>query len=342
MQGLSKIKLTQLKVLSTLLGLPSSGTKSVLLEGIIKASTAAGALGSKISRSSPIVVKSVDMGVRNLSLVNLHAPSFVSESLQAEASHEKYGKIGISQWKRLDVEKGFRPDSWSPEVSSFDVDRLAVISHALVRHEFALNVPGENVCKTNSHWPDVILIERQRFRSGSSASILEWTIRVNMLENMLHAILHTLAPPETVVVASVNPKAVLNYWIQRTGTAREEKGYKETKAFKTRLAAAVLGLHYPSQPPLLNKKNIPMLDISGLELATAPCGFDILDTESQDVAQILGSAKVKDDDLADSFLQGLAWLEWIEGRRQLGAVVSAHGDKAAATADFAVEYFNLG
>lgn len=341
MLGLSKLKLTQLKVLSTLLGLPSSGTKSVLLEGIIQASTAVGALGSKISRSSPLVVKSVDMGVRNLSLVNLHAPSLVSGSLQAGASHEKYGKMGISQWKRLDVEKGFRPDSWSPEVSSFDVDRLAVIAHALVRREFVLNTPGENVCKSKSHWPDVILIERQRFRSGSSASTLEWTIRVNMLENMLHAILHTLAPPETVVVASINPKAVLNYWIQRTGTAREEKGYKETKAFKTRLAAAVLGLHYPSRP-LLNKKNIPMLDISGLELATAPCGFDILDTESKDVVQILGSAKVKDDDLADSFLQGLAWLEWIEGRRQLGAVVSAHGDKAAATANFAVEYFNLG
>jgi cruciform cutting endonuclease 1 len=357
--GLLKLKLSQLKALSTSLGLPSSGTKSVLLETILRASTTANTqIANNNSRPGPFVVKSVDMGVRNLSLVNLHS-SLPEASANTESKLKNVGKIGISQWKRLDVEKGFRPDAWTPDISSFDVERLATIAHALVQREFLL--PGtdgfsgeqarQRALSSPTSWPDVILIERQRFRSGSSASILEWTIRVNMLENMLHAILHTLAPPGTVVVASVNPKAVLAYWMLRTGAARTAKGYKETKAFKTQLAAAILdsqgpktqttqGLKASSESKMLLFDNL-----SGLKLETAPHGFDLLDYDSRGVAQVLGAAKVKDDDLADSFLQGLAWLEWMHGRQRLAAVVRAQGSSdnmtTTALADFVIEEFGL-
>lgn len=357
--GLLKLKLAQLKALSTSLGLPSSGTKGALSDAILRASTVASAqiANNKNKRPGPLVMKSVDMGVRNLSLVNLHS-SFLGVSGTTESKLKTSGQIGISQWKRLDVEKGFRPDAWTPDISSFDVERLATIAHALVQREFFLpridgssgEEAGQRALTPPAYWPDVILIERQRFRSGSSTSILEWTIRVNMLENMLHAILHTLAPPGTVVVASVNPKAVLAYWTLRTGATRSAKGYKETKAFKTQLAAAILNSPGPKSQATqgLNgssESKMPLINnLSGLKLETAPRGFNLLDDDSRDVARILGAAKVKDDDLADSFLQGLAWLEWMHGRQRLAAAIRAQDNsdmETAQLAEFVIEEFGL-
>lgn len=74
--------------------------------------------------------------------------------------------------------------------------------------------------------PDIILIERQRYRSGGGAAIQEWTVRVNTLESMLWAVLEALkgdtwnlpSPSNTEdagqpQVFDVSPARVGTFWI---------------------------------------------------------------------------------------------------------------------------------
>ncbi|KAK1778119.1 mitochondrial resolvase Ydc2 [Copromyces sp. CBS 386.78] len=65
--------------------------------------------------------------------------------------------------------------------------------------------------------PTHILIERQRFRTANSAGIFEWTVRVNMLESMIYAILEVMKARGEFkgVVVAVPPKRVVNYLIDK-------------------------------------------------------------------------------------------------------------------------------
>lgn len=95
------------------------------------------------------------------------------------------------------------------------------------------------------HSPDIILIERQRWRSGGGTAIQEWTVRVNMLEGIFWALLTCFqktgthasgaqtangkadvattnrdldAQQEPFQVFDVNPKRVGRFWIDTEGS----------------------------------------------------------------------------------------------------------------------------
>lgn len=262
-----------------IMALAAVGTKPQLVNNLLLA--AKGAI-----QKPPFSVVSVDMGIRNLSICHFLV-------------HNSFQETKVSYWTRLDIEEEFRPSSWPDSISSFDPDRLARITYDLVQAK-CFNTETKKL-------PDAILIERQRFRSASSTAILEWTVRVNMLENMLHAVLYAKAQQQkkgiSTGIFSISPKRVLSFWKEQVSRNKVQisnsnnakgKSYRETKDFKTQIAASLI----------LNSTSITF------------------DSHSLDTREHLLSGKGKNDDLADSFLQGEAWIQWQQNRLALNNILA--------------------
>ena len=200
--------------------------------------------------------------------------------------------VKITSWERLTVCE--KPDPSSPPDSeSFEPIDLAAKAYALIKQSL------------EKHNPHTILIERQRYRSGGGAPILEWTLRVNMLEAMFHAVLHTLSRQRIhpdFVVHSVSPRRVTQFWL---ADIEEKLNSRETKLAKIEVARDMIAG---------KRMSIEFLEESN-EVAK---GFD---------ARLGGSSGGKKvDDLADSLLQGLAWLKWDTNRTTTFAEIMATDD----------------
>lgn len=194
------------------------------------------------------------MGIRNLALCSLHVPSSASSPVK------------ITNWERL-----------SEDPESFEPIDLAAKAYSLIK------------LSLEKYDPHTILIERQRYRSGGGSAILEWTVRVNMLEAMFHSILYTLAQQRKerdFVVHSVSPRRMTQFWLN---DIEDKLNARETKLAKIEVAREI---------------------IAGTRMPIKFLG------EAKDTAEAFGikirgsKGDNKFDDLADSLLQGLGWLQW--------------------------------
>ncbi|KAF3491876.1 uncharacterized protein GIQ15_01393 [Arthroderma uncinatum] len=195
--------------------------------------------------------------------------------------------------------------------------------------------------------PTHVLIERQRFRSGGGSAVQEWTIRVGVFEGMLYAVLHTLqrqAKKEfgNVFVQGVDPQRVVRYWtngeIKEDSTPEPKKkrvSSKEGKKAKIDLIGRCISRSISAADCYTNidgggvverLKQEVSLDLDLVEDSHARdivhaylekwnCGnrgSKKRPTSANSTAD--GNSNVADigklDDLADSLLQGITWLEW--------------------------------
>ncbi|KAF2127082.1 ribonuclease H-like protein [Dothidotthia symphoricarpi CBS 119687] len=96
--------------------------------------------------------------------------------------------------------------------------------------------------------PDIILIEKQRWRSGGGHAVLQWTVRVNTLEAILWAVLTSVKAERALqdpkakgfTVWGVDPKRVGQFWLgvhsQQTESAAAET--VSTEPIKTKPISA--------------------------------------------------------------------------------------------------------
>lgn len=219
-----------LQALLTRIGSASSGTKSTLQDRFLR-----DFYQSRLFQRRPdwkdregkewgqkLRILSIDMGIKNLAIcdVAVHYPS--KKSLNAS--------MEIVQWEKIDlVEKSreFRQHLPSPrnikkgtvdadeDVDPYSLSVLSSTAYSLVKSTILAG------------GPDIVLIEKQRWRSGGGSAVQQWTVRVNTLEGMLWAILETMRFEWKIALQStrnilgrrdyevfgVDPKRVGHYWL---------------------------------------------------------------------------------------------------------------------------------
>lgn len=184
--------------------------------------------------------------------------------------------------------------------------------------------------------PDLFTIERQRARSMSSRTVLEPILKVNILEQVLFSNLRNKARAQSpaepkYLVTSSDPQRMTSYWCSLTPTKKVldknfPKGSEEaelkmssnrlSKSIKIELVKRLLeGALGFEQHKLVNVT--PDWEQSLRKHITGNHKFKLWDC-----ADLGSDAGVKkDDDLADSFLHGLAWMEWLRAYEEVYKIV---------------------
>lgn len=233
---LTQLQSWHLKRLASLTGVASAGSKRETLS-ILNHSLVQPRLPHPDAR-----ILSVDMGVKNLAFCLLEVrqkqwdnPLDIARSQTSGDQHP----LVLTEWKRLDISRQLlrlavnrtgRGITGIDDESSSAQDNAEPKAIELSSSEKANMYAPSNLCKVAytlasefiKYKPDVILIERQRFRSGGAPAILEWTVRVNMLESMLWASLETLRHEHDGTpiakfpsVTETSPRRIGSFWLTK-------------------------------------------------------------------------------------------------------------------------------
>lgn len=311
------------------MGLPTTGTKATLETAIQQKFEH---LQRPIDGSR---ILSVDMGLRNLAYCVVDFSEHTSSRRNDKTPTSVPAALRISEWRKQDLlstpapmrmqslaaneENGTNPH---PPTNPFTPSTLSPIAHALARTLL-------------SHNPHIILLERQRFRTGGSAAIQEWTVRVNMLESMLHACLYTLrqaAPrgnfPE---VREISPARVAHFWAAAAAASSLSSDVVLTPpSLLEGLAPSSVDVVLAEVKKKMQKKDKISVVRKWMTGGADPgmqLQFEDGVSRTRDMFLLPSRtrARMKDgvrevqkvDDLADCLLQAAAWVRWEENSRSI-------------------------
>ncbi|PSR97298.1 mitochondrial resolvase Ydc2 [Coniella lustricola] len=168
--------------------------------------------------------------------------------------------------------------------------------------------------------PDIILLEQQRFRSQGGDGVFEWTLRVNTLESMLYAIFTTLQRlghwSPNGRLESVVSRNVLEFMaVYHSGGVEDaskiwsKTSRDDNKKIKKNIVGRMLR---DGGGVSIDQKNQQVKDTSEHYLNKWQA-----QAEGKRAAPGTAEAFKKLDDLADSLLQGLAYIKWQENKAKL-------------------------
>ena len=298
---LTNCKASQLKTIAVAIGANSSGTKSILNSRLLDSlpKTDHLAIPDKTKQDSVSYnhkIISIDMGIRNLAYCRIALPPMWPATASLPVI-EAWERISIGNRTDIaDVSPDVSPDASGQLLPKESFDPLTYSIHAytlIIRLLSSLGSSGRNT-------PTQILIERQRFRSVGGSTVQEWTLRVNMFEAMLYAVLRTLEKEGRWkgTIWPITPNKVVNFWIG--DKPKDTKG--NGKAQKISIV-----------DEWLDGTNLFELKEGALETSRAwkakKSGKRGNRTKEVQIGKL--------DDLADCLLQGLAWVRWEENRMRI-------------------------
>ena len=315
---LETLTLNKLSRLATAIGAPCSGTKPARIDGINRAISSADLAGTKAESLSLL---SIDMGIRNLAFAHITAPLRIEKNLLAPV---QYGKPTLQAWRRIAVSHSSSgagqpiadPSQSSPagrRTNKTLADSMTLPKESFEPVDYAKHAYQLVKYLLQTYQPNQILIERQRFRSGGGSAVQEWTIRVGVFEGMLYAVLRTLMEIEKMklLLDPMQPTQVNRFWLQHRLFPQSPSKIKLTgRDIKKAKVDTVL--------KLLGDRSTNIHVTAHLE----PFIADFISSAKSPATgrRIVGEKISKLDDLADSILQGLAFISWQNNRERIKAL----------------------
>lgn len=284
----------------------------------------------------PWSIVSFDIGIRNLAWVELSREGEIlrwdledllvlpssQQQQQEEEEPEKNDNDDSSTLETKPSEatttttrKSSKAKSKKPVAPPFEIRSIALRLDSIMQKIFNGHNNGSSGLKT---FPQGVVIEKQRFRSGGMASVLDNIIRCGVIEGMIQMWLvtwkHSMAcrdiqthnTADYPTVEAVSPNAVSDWWgIGAKGRRRkpvedteqeEPSTDKPTYQRKKRRSKELVAQWLRRQQSDHNK-----ISEDFLERFRVVCSDELRDWYFR---------QKKQDDLSDCLLQAVAWFEW--------------------------------
>lgn len=258
-----------------------------------------------LQRTSPFQVPkesldmvSIDVGLKNFSLARMAVPSLTS-SHTTKPTLVQWGKLNLPVYCNV-------PNEFNPHIFAEIIDKLVF--------DLILG-PGT---------PDIIVVERQRYRSQGGASVQEHVLKSNALEFMLFASLKTLQRVQGLQTGlySSSPQTMANYWTDYYGSKRHI-GDEDSKTIRMMLVDEWMQ-HLMGNTAALE----PLFKLNVDPPKTIPAyrGLTRRVYESMSALNELNSPKYKvdiddqnkkGDDVTDSLLHGISFIEFERNKQRL-------------------------
>lgn len=168
--------------------------------------------------------------------------------------------------------------------------------------------------------PDIVTLERQRFRTVGGSGVFEWTLRVNSLESMLYAALATLRRmgrwPAGRVEAVVAMSVLEFMAVQEMGPAGSTIWAKTRQGDNKKVKKDIVGKMLQAGEGV----RLALGEEGGKETGVHAVRREYVEKWSGTGTK-RGKAGVESlkklDDLADCLLQGIAFIRWQENKHRL-------------------------
>ena len=318
--SLQDVKLLKdLRLIAFKCGLRSELTKTSLLSQLQRHARERG------PPSQHVRVLSIDMGIKNFSYALLAVPS------QADHAERRLPVPAVHAWQNVALQMSSPGHHVDADATTHEGDTAADYSNQAMAMT-ASHIVNEHLLPLK---PTHILIENQRSRSASSASVFEWTLRVNKLEAMLFAILteKRLQGRWNGQIVSMMPRRIASFCtkdfvneydravakedstdvgryaevvesLRRAEASSKRKGSKEIKKHKIDMVGSMLELGDRLDFPAAETREKAEAFLR--QWINAKAGRKKRSSEDEKT--------IKLDDLADSLLQALTWLKWESNR----------------------------